>query len=602
MKTKTRLGALAISLFFIFFLAGCDHQEESRPWPGKTCFEERTVQYVPKPWIRRIWKDEPPEGCPFPESKEITGIAFTGKHMSYTDADTWYPSWAADGNMYSGWTDGEIGLESCHSSGGAKARTGNARIEGDDPMKLKILSLGTEGASALPYGGRYPCANLVYGGVWYYGTYGIDFDPDPKNEKYSWAICGPLPGFRISKDYGKTWIACPLTLDKPLFPESGKKGQQVKMGTPHFVDFGRNMENSPDGKAYLVGHGAIDNDPTPRVGDNSWVAGDAIYLARVKPSPETINNLSSYEFFSGFDEQGEAIWSSRFSDLKPLLVWNDHMGCVTITYDKPIKKYLMCVVDGWPGVAEMSTYILESDKITGAYRMITYMKSFGVQGYFATFPSKFINADGKTLWLSYSANFYEGYFADRTKADPLGSRYAWNLQEVKLLTESEEKQLRQEIAQTQADPIKSEGNLALRAQVIVSSAARNARPFTELTQYFGEGAVDGVVDPEGKNKLNEWVSDGEKDSAFIRLLWKKPVKISSIWLFDRPDLKDQVTSWMLVFSDGSTITVSELPNDACSAKEINFPEKNITWLAFIITGVSSSTKNAGLAEVAVFEK
>jgi hypothetical protein len=29
----------------------------------------------------------------------------------------------------------------------------------------------------------------------------------------------------------------------------------IKLGTPHFVDFGRDVEHSPDGLAYLVGHG-----------------------------------------------------------------------------------------------------------------------------------------------------------------------------------------------------------------------------------------------------------------------------------------------------------------------------------------------------------
>ncbi len=600
MKNGKIVAGLFLGLFLAFFVVECNHnQTEARQ--GKAGFEEREVRYVSKPWVPRIWKDEPPEGCPIPPSKEFTAIAFTGKHISYTDADTWYPSWAEDGNMYSGWTDGEIGLESCHSSGGDRARTGNARIEGDDPMNLKIISLGTEGASALPYGGRYPCAYLVYEGVWYYGTYVIDFDPDPENEKYSWAVSGPLVGFRISKDYGQTWIPCPLTPSNPLFPESGKNGQRVKMGTPHFVDFGRNMENSPDGKAYLVGHGALENDPTPRMAGVSWIAGDAIYLARVKPSPEMINNLSSYEFFSGYDEKGEAMWSKNFSDLKPLLVWNDHMGCVNITYNQPLKKYLMCVTDGWPGIAEMSTYLLESDKITGPYRMITYMKNFGVQGYFVTFPSKFVSVDGQTLWLSYSANFYEGYFADRTKADPQGSRYAWNLREVKLLGPQEEERLRKELEQAQPDPIKSEANLALRAEVIVSSAARKARQLTEVIQFFGEGAVDGVVGVENNSKLQEWVSE-EKNSAFIRLLWKSPVKVSRVWLFDLSDPVNQITSGMLVFSDGSTIPISELPNDAGRAKEITFPQKTLTWLALVVTGVSPSTRNAGLAEIAVFEK
>lgn len=569
---------------------------------GELAGQERTVPYTPGQWIPKVWPSETPAGCPFKQSAQFSALAFTRKYVSYTDADTWYPSWASDGNMYSGWTDGEINLESCQSGGGAKGRTGSAKIEGDDPMNLKITSLGTENASALPYGGRYPCANLVYDGVWYFGTYGVDFDPDPKNRSYSWAICGPLPGFRVSADYGKTWTPCPNTLENPLFPESGKNGKQVKMGTPHFVDFGRNLENSPDGKAYIVGHGAIDNDPLPQIANNSWVAGDAVYMSRVKPSPETMNNYTSYEFFSGYDKKGEAIWSDDFSAIKPLLEWNNHMGCVTITYNKPLNKYLMCIIDGWPGVANMSTYIMEADKITGPYRIITYMKNFGEQGYFATIPSRFISEDGRTFWLSYSANFYDGYFKNRVKANPIGSRYAWNLQQVKLLNNVQEAALKNEYEKGQPDPIKNDNNAALRANIIVTSAARKYRPFTELIEYFGEGAIDGTVDPKSANKLNEWVSDEEKTTAVLRLTWEKPERISRVWLFDRPDLKEQITSGMLVFSDGSTAQVSELPDDALSCKEIVFPEKTVAWMAFIVTGVSKTTKNAGLAEIAVFNK
>lgn len=565
--------------------------------------QERDVPYSSRPWLPQIWESNPPQNCPFEKSQDIQGIAFTRKYTAYTDADTWYPSWASDGNMYSGWTDGEIGLESCHSSGGKRAHTGNAKIIGEDPMNLQIISLGSEQASSLPYGGRYPSANLVYNGVWYYGTYCIDFDlskPEYR-QMYSWAICGPVPGFRISRDYGKTWTPSPLSPTNPLFPESGKNGQQVKMGTPHFVDFGRNLQYSPDGKAYLVGHGAIENDPFPRVANNSWISGDAVYLARVTPGPENMNDITKYEFFSGRDKGGQAVWSDDFTRIKPLLVWNNRMGCTTITYDAPLKKYLMCVTDGWPGMADMNTYILEADEITGPYRLITFMEHFGRQGYFVHFPSKFISKDGRTAWLSYSANFNRNYFGDRTKADPIGSRYAWCLQEVKLLDKGMESLFKDNHKKQQLDPIKSDNNIALRARIIVSSVHPKNKPFTELIQYFGEGAVDGIVDLNEADMRHEWVSNGERETAMLRLSWEKSRRIRRIWLFDRPNLKDQIVSALLVFSDGSTIGVGELPNDASACKEIAFSPKEVTWVALLITAVSRETRNVGLAEIAVFE-
>ena len=53
-----------------------------------------------------------------------------------------------------------------------------------------------------------------------------------------------------------------------------------------------------------------------------------------------------------------------------------------------LKKYLMCITNGWPNVSKMESYILEADAITGPWRLVVYMKDFGEQAYFLNFPSK----------------------------------------------------------------------------------------------------------------------------------------------------------------------------------------------------------------------
>jgi hypothetical protein len=93
------------------------------------------------------------------------------------------------------------------------------------------------------------------------------------------------------------------------------------------------------------------------------------------------------------------------------------------TYVPGLKKYLMCVTDGWPTVAKMTSYILEADKITGPWRMVSYMKNFGEQAYFLNLPSKFISPDGRNLWLCYSANFSPGWNGVELKFNPPGGRY-----------------------------------------------------------------------------------------------------------------------------------------------------------------------------------
>jgi len=269
----------------------------------------------------------------------------------------------------------------------------------------------------------------VHNGVWYYGTYCLDESgrTDPNGKRLNWDILGPFVGFRISHDFGNTWQECPHTPETPIFGETGKNGGKVKIGAPHFVDFGRNMQHSPDGKAYLVGHGATR--PNAEV---AWIRGDQAYLCRVTPSPGTMNDPKAYEFFGGHDATGEPIWTNNFRAIKPLLEWNERIGHVTMTYNAALKKYLMCITDGGNTISAYNSYILESDKITGPWKLVTFMERFGEQAYFLNIPSKFISDDGLTMWLCYAANFTNAYLDTGLKSKPEGSRYAMSLHEFRL--------------------------------------------------------------------------------------------------------------------------------------------------------------------------
>jgi hypothetical protein len=266
--------------------------------------------------------------------------------------------------------------------------------------------------------------------------------------KFGWYVLGPLVGFSWSTDYGKTWQETPHTPDQPLFPEvsreqldlaKGQEGPFIKMGAPHFVDFGRNMEHSPDGKAYLVGHGAGHPDPQSRIANNSWVTGDAIYMARVTPGIENMNDASKYEFFGGHDESGKAIWTSNFDEIKPVFSWNNNCGIVTVTYNAPLKKYFMCITDGHRETTSReryTSYIMEASQLTGPWKMVAYMPDFGPQAYFLNIPSKFISDDGETMWLCYSANYMDSKRNEPEKlkkTTPPGSGYALSLHEFTII-------------------------------------------------------------------------------------------------------------------------------------------------------------------------
>lgn len=533
------------------------------------------------------------EGCPFAQSKQFDKIYFTGAHHTRNYGDTWYPSWASDGNLYSPFADGTTEGEEaiCIEDENYKLpRTGNAVMIGDDPRNLIVKNTcPPQLASPKPFEGRYPCGSLVYNGVWYYGTYclGPHTHTTHDNLSYMWPIMGPMPGFRISTDYGKTWTPSPLTPDKPLFPEPAKRWGAVKMGSPHFVDFGKNMQYSPDGKAYLVGMGAEDNDPKPRYANLNWGAADQLYLARVTPTVENMNDIKKYEFYAGRDAAGNPAWTGDLAQSKPALDWNNNLGCATVTYNAPLKKYLMCVSDCWPTYAKMHTYLLEADALTGPWRMVTYMRNFGEQAYFVNIPSKFISSDGKTFWLCYSANFCDGYNGEAPlKVNPPGSGYGLSWQEVRLLASGEE------TPKSKPNPLLAERNIARKAKVEVSSC---------FADYRGEGATDGVVNGYPTDITKEWAAKNETAGAWIKLSWEKAQTIDHLWLFDRPTNLEQITAATLEFSDGSRIKLEKpLPDTADEGLEISFSPKSITWVKLTVTDTKAGSQNVGLSEFTVF--
>jgi len=397
----------------------------------------------PKPVVEYfdafVWPSETPSDCPFRQSDDFHQMRLLGVKSGFRYGDTFYPTWADDDLLYSPWTDGATwrldGSMDASNSGGADPTTGQAVLEGDDPLSLAVYSLGLQRASPAPYTGRYPCGSLMYNGIWYYGTYclGPAGQVQYGDVNVNWPWLGPFVGFRTSTDKGVTWKNCPHTPEKSLFGETGVNGYPVKIGSPHFVDFGKNMEYSPDGKAYMVAHGADINDKMPRFWNHSWITGDQIYLLRVTPSVENINDITKWEFYAGKDNQGNAVWTSNFKDIRPLLEWNNNMGCVTVTYNAPLKKYLMCVTDGGNTVSRMNTYLLESATLTGDWKIITYLKHFGEQAYFVNIPSKFISRDGQTMWLMYSGNFATNWNNEQIKPNPPGSHYGLVMQKIQLL-------------------------------------------------------------------------------------------------------------------------------------------------------------------------
>ena len=145
----------------------------------------------------------------------------------------------------------------------------------------------------------------------------------------------------------------------------------------------------------------------------------------------------------------------------------------------------------------------------------------------------------------------------------------------------------------QSDLLKSDLNLARKAEVTVSSTGKG---------YARSGLIDGVAEGFPKNQKAEWASDHGVAGTKAKLIWEMPEAVESVWLFDRPNINDHVLAAKIKFSDGSTAEVGELPNDGATPFRLKFPSRTITWLEVTITRVSPQTRNVGFSEIAVFEK
>ncbi|GIF04380.1 DUF7402 domain-containing protein [Actinoplanes siamensis] len=129
-------------------------------------------------------------------------------------------------------------------------------------------------------------------------------------------------------------------------------------------------------------------------------------------------------------------------------------------------------------------------------------------------------------------------------------------------------------------------NVAAQARVTASSG-------NGATVQVPAKAVDGRL---GADLIGEWATAGEREGAWLRLVWPAPQRIGAVVLHDRPNPSDRITGGLLRFSDGSTIPVGPLPDDG-KPLIVRFAPKTVTSLRFVVTKVSAGTRNTGLAEI-----
>jgi len=142
-------------------------------------------------------------------------------------------------------------------------------------------------------------------------------------------------------------------------------------------------------------------------------------------------------------------------------------------------------------------------------------------------------------------------------------------------------------------------NIALTATSTASTHISDRPP------SLAHDGIIGISDTDGStiSGLNAWVTTGEGVGAWMQLDWSTPQTVNKIKLYDRPNVThDHIKGGTLTFSDGSSVTVGELPdgvvNGAPDPLEVTFDAKTITWVRFTVDAFTGH--NAGLTEFEVF--
>jgi predicted alpha-1,2-mannosidase len=112
--------------------------------------------------------------------------------------------------------------------------------------------------------------------------------------------------------------------------------------------------------------------------------------------------------------------------------------------------------------------------------------------------------------------------------------------------------------------------------------------------FAGERAVDGR--PMRAPGSTEWAS--KERNPWIQLRWDQPRTVHKVVLSDRVDSASNVNSGTLIFSDGSTIKVKDIPTTGAD-KVVAFPWKRVDWVKFQATG--GSGPDVGLNEIEVWD-
>lgn len=307
----------------------------------------------------------------------------------FSDGDLWPSCWAKDGKLYTANGDGKAFTQSAPD----RYDMAVSVIDGMPPA-LRGRTIATDVGSnwSGKHYNRKPTGMLCIHGDIYLAFQNLSLN----------FVDTPAASIARSRDHGQTW-----TWDKsaPMFgtPEVPEGPLAYRFTTIFFLDYGKDSRNAIDHYVYAYGL------------DHNWRGQSAMYLARVPD--RRILDRAAWEFYAGADDSGKPRWSTDITRKAAVLTDERQLysvrlkprnkkeeGCHVIgqggvVYDAPLKRYLFA---SWScGTHEF----YEAPQPWGPWKhflstdfgLLNTAHNYGEYG--TSIPSRFISADGKTMYL-----------------------------------------------------------------------------------------------------------------------------------------------------------------------------------------------------------
>jgi CubicO group peptidase (beta-lactamase class C family) len=315
------------------------------------------------------------ERAPYPPSKAVAGISWAPKETILRKAkgsDNWPLTWADDDHQYTAYGDG-WGFEPFVPK---KLGLGFARVEGDPPGFQGVNTPSPTGEQSGDGAGAKKASGLLC----------------VEGVLYLWARNAGNAQLAWSKDHGATW-------------EWADWKFTTSFGCPTFLNFGKDYAGARDGWVYVYSPDA----------DSAYQPADCMVLARVPQGK--INQRDAYEFFKGLDHGQQPLWSQKIADRGA--VFRHPRRCYRggITFNAGLQRYLWVqIIPGTEGKKADTRFeggfaIYDAPEPWGPWTTVYFTEKWDVgPGETASFPTKWMSADGKTLHLVFSG---EDHFSVR---------------------------------------------------------------------------------------------------------------------------------------------------------------------------------------------